>query len=466
MFANKWLKSCVAGLLLFTFCSRLFAFSAYSNEELEELEKQFVEQINQSDAVERAPLARQYLNQLGQRLARQGHTTVPSFFIVKSNEINAFAGPGGHIGINTQLILATENESELASVMAHEIAHVRQHHLYRSFEHQKQMRVPMLASLLAAAALGAINPTLASGAMMASLTGFAQDNVNFTRSSEKEADRIGIDMLTRAGFDPRGMVRFFKKMQENSRYYYTDNIPAILRTHPLDEDRIAEAEDRIRKSTGMGAGDSPDYAFFREYIRVLTSGDTKRLLDFYQGRCNAKIPSAACQYGHAIALLQASRYQEALDRLRPLLAANPNNLYPLLSTAEAEEGLHQFAPALTRLQEATVNFPNNYAVMMAYAEGLAAAGKNLEASGAYLKASRIFPKDLPLCEALSRAQARAHFEGLAYFTRARCLLLQGRHRDAMRQLEQARLNAGKNHLLKAQVSALKEEIRFMADKRL
>src|SRR3990167_3802865 len=143
----------------------------------------------------------------------------PVFFLVKSNEINAFAGPGGYIGINSALILASENESEMAAVMAHEMAHVRQHHLYRMLEHQKQMRVPMLASLLASMALGVVNPTLATGALMGSMTGFAQDNINFVRSNEKEADSIGIDMLIKSGLDPRGMAGFFKKMQENMRYY-------------------------------------------------------------------------------------------------------------------------------------------------------------------------------------------------------------------------------------------------------
>ena len=158
----------------------------------------------------------------------------PYFFIVKSNEINAFAGPCGYIGVNSQLILATANESELAAVMAHELAHVRQHHLYRMIEHQKQMRIPMLASMLASIALGVLNPTAGTGAMMAALSGFAQDSINYVRSNEKEADRIGIDMLIKSGQDPRGMASFFKKMQENARYYYTDNIPAILRSHPLD----------------------------------------------------------------------------------------------------------------------------------------------------------------------------------------------------------------------------------------
>ena len=107
-----------------------FALSPYSTRELEELEKEFIQHINQSDSVERNPLANQYINHLGKRLARFAHIPTPYFFIVKSKEINAFAGPGGYIGINSQLILTTQNESELAAVMAHEIAHVRLHHLY------------------------------------------------------------------------------------------------------------------------------------------------------------------------------------------------------------------------------------------------------------------------------------------------------------------------------------------------
>ena len=172
-----------------------FAYSPYSTRELDQLEKEFVEQINLADNVIRIPLANQYINHLGEILARNGQLPQPYFFLVNSNEINAFAGPGGYIGINSQLILATANESELAAVMAHEMAHVRLHHLYRMLEHQKQMRIPMLASMLASIALGIVNPALGSGAMMASLTGFAQDSISYVRSNEKEADRIGIDML-------------------------------------------------------------------------------------------------------------------------------------------------------------------------------------------------------------------------------------------------------------------------------
>lgn len=207
-FLKRSLGFLLAVLQLFPF--NAFPLSPYSTHELEELEKEFVQLINQSDSVERNPLATQYINHLGRRLAHFAHIPTPYFFIVKSNEINAFAGPGGYIGINTRLILATENESELAAVMAHEIAHVRLHHLYNMIEHQKQMRIPMIASMLASIALGAINPTLGSGALMASMSGFAQDNINFTRANEKEADRIGIDMLIKSDLDPKAMVSFLK----------------------------------------------------------------------------------------------------------------------------------------------------------------------------------------------------------------------------------------------------------------
>ena len=286
-FSSSFMRGCLCFFLVFIqlLPTTALAFSPYSTRELEELEKEFIQIINQSDSIERDALANQYINHLGKKLARLAHMPTPYFFIVKSNEINAFAGPGGYIGINTQLILATDNESELAAVMAHEIAHVRLHHLYQRIEHEKQMRIPLLASLLASAALGVVNPTLGSGALMASMTGFAQDNINFTRANEKEADRIGIGMLIKSGLDPRGMAGFFKKMQQNSRYYYTANIPAILRTHPLDEERIAEAENRSQNLGEKQYTDSLNYRLFKELIRVSVTNNNKQLLDYYQIQC-------------------------------------------------------------------------------------------------------------------------------------------------------------------------------------
>ncbi|ARB91785.1 M48 family metalloprotease [Legionella longbeachae] len=431
--------------------------SPYSTSELDQLEKEFIQQINQSESVERNPLAFQYINHIGKNLAEAGHIKPPDFFIVKSNEINAFAGPGGHIGINSQLILTTTSESELAGVMAHEIAHVRLHHLYSMIEHQKQMRIPMLATVLASAALGVINPTVGMAGMMGALSGFSQDNINFARSKEKEADRIGIDMLIKAGYNPHSMAAFFKKMQENSRYYYTANVPAILRSHPLDGDRIAEADSRTASFARKKYPDSNDYALVKEIIRTSVIHDPKRLLDYYEHQCNKKTPAHACQYGHALALINTNNYTQAAAILAPLLEQH-NNLYFQIAMAQTETGLTRYKSALSRLEEIQKNYPDNYAALMAYADGLLAANQNEKATAILLKGSRKYKQDLPLCRQLAQAQAQAHKKGYAYFTQAQCLLLEGQKRAAVAQLKVARSLAKNDPYLLARISAKIDEI--------
>lgn len=447
----------LSALLLLPGQSR--AFSPYSNNELDELEKQFIQQINQSDSVLRTPLANQYINHLGQTLARHGQLPPPVFFIVKSNEINAFAGPGGYIGVNTQLILASDNESELAAVMAHEMAHVRQHHLYRMIEHEKQMHIPMLASMLASIALGAINPALGSGALMGSLTGFAQDNINFVRSNEKEADRIGIDMLIKSGLDPRGMAGFFKKMQQSTRYYYTDNVPAILRTHPLDDDRIAEAENRSLHLIKKSYPDNLDYHLFKELIRNEVTQDSKQLMGYYQQECIKHNSQVACQYGHVLALLAMNQYQQAKAHIIPILNQDHDNIFYVIALAQAETGNQEYASALNRLNELQTNYPNNYAAVVEYAQALMAANKPALAASALLKGSRQFKNNLPICQQLARAQADSHQKDYAYFTLAQCHMLQGENRAAMSKLKLAKTLAGKDHLLMARINARMEEIK-------
>lgn len=444
------------GVAALLFSQMSFGFNAYSTEELEELEKEFARLINQSDQLERHPLVIQYINTLGRNLSREIRMRSPYFFVVKSNEINAFAGPGGYIGINTRLILATENESELAAVMAHEIAHVRLHHLYRMIQHEKQMRVPMLASILASVALGIINPTLASGAMMASMTGFAQDSINFTRASEKEADRIGIQMLTQAGFDPRGMPGFFKKMQEAMRYYYHDDIPAILRTHPMDEDRIAEAENRIHHPKSHQ--DSLDYALFREIIRNTTKDDHKDLLDFYQKTCRNKTYPEACDYGRALALIAHQEQAKASVILAKLLQLRPENVFYRLAQADANKGLKQSDTAIKDLMNLYDNDKSSYAVLLNLGQSLMDAGQAVKARQYLLKATRRYPKDLRLCETLAQAEAKSGRIGYAYFTKAHCYALQGLYLDAKRQLEQAQRFAGHDNYLRARIEARLDEV--------
>ncbi len=441
-----------------------WAYTPYSTKELEQLEKEFVEQINQSNSVIRNPLANQYINHLGKILARNSGLPQPYFFIVNSNEINAFAGPGGYIGVNSQLILATANESELAAVMAHEMAHVRLHHLYQMIEHQKQMRIPMLASMLASLALGIVNPVLGSGALMASLSGFAQDNINFVRSNEKQADSIGIDMLIKSGLDPRGMAAFFKKMQQSARYYYTANTPAILRSHPLDEDRIAEAENRSLHLGIKTPVDTLDYHLFKELIRASVMTDSKQLIDYYRQLCHRFNNSVACEYGNVLALMNINQYPQAEARMSPLLQQNPDNLYFTITMARVEIGEKKYDLAINRLRELQKNYPDNYAALISYAQILIDANQPGPAAKILLEGTRLFNRDLPMCQQLARAEAANHHKSYAYFIEAQCNLLQGQKKAAISRLKTAKNLAQQDHMLQARIDAKMDEVKYLLEK--
>lgn len=434
-----------------------FAFSPYSNQELDQLEKEFIEQINQSPQVIRDPLAKQYIHDLGERLARHGGLSTPDFFIVASNEINAFAGPGGHIGINTQLILVSENESELAGVMAHEMAHVRLHHLYRMLEHEKQMKIPMLASVLAAVALGVVNPAIGTGALMATLGGFAQNDINFVRSNEKEADRIGISVLHQSGLDPRGMANFFKKMQLNTRYYYTEHIPAILRTHPMDADRIAEAESRTASMKFPAERNELDYQLFKTLIDTIMLTNNKGALEHYQA-CSQKNNNPICRFGHALTLMNMNQHAEAEQLLQSLALEDPDNLYYAVLLSRAQNGNKHAKVAIENLQARLEKYPNNYAVLSALAESAMAANAPDKAAAVLLKTTRLFPKDLQACDALARAEAANRRKNYAYFTAAQCQLLRGQRKEAKRLLKLAEKINKKDIYLKARIEAKLDEI--------
>ena len=441
----------ISFLLLFSNLAQ--PFSAYTNEELDQLEQEFVQEINHSDAVLRDPIAHDYINHVGKRLAEFSQLNPPDFFIVKSNEINAFAGPGGHIGVNTQLILESGTESELAGVMAHEMAHVRQHHLYRMMEHQKQMRVPMLASLLAGLALGVINPALSTGALYGALSGFAQDNINFVRANEHEADRIGINMLTKANFDPHGMPDFFKKMQQATRYHYTENIPAILRTHPLDEERIAEAENRCPPVDKKIIRDQTNFHLFKELIRTTVNTNPKQLLEYYRYQCAQKTADIACRYGYALQYMQLNQYRKALTLLKPMWTQSPNNFYYAIAMAQSYEGSSDPQAAVTILQDLYANFPDSYAITLEYGNALLEAKQASKAAAILLTGTRTFKRDIQMCNQLARAQAANHTLGYAYFTLAECHILQGEQRDAVRKLKLAQTYAQKDRLLRARIAA-------------
>ncbi|MGA9163617.1 MAG: M48 family metalloprotease, partial [Thiobacillus sp.] len=210
-----------------------------------------------------------YLNQLGYKLVSVSTRNQRefTFFVVNDPTINAFALPGGNIGVHTGLLLTAQNESELASVIGHEIAHVTQDHIARMVAAQSQSYWPTMAALALALLAARSNPNVASAAIASTQAYSVQNQLNYTRDYEREADRLGYEMLTRANFDPHSMSAFFNRMQRASRFY-DSNAPAYLRTHPLTSERIADMEARSESAPYQQVEDSLDFQLIRARLRA------------------------------------------------------------------------------------------------------------------------------------------------------------------------------------------------------
>jgi len=176
----------------------------------------FLSQVRKQADIVSDPEINNYIESIGYRLVSQSDNNEQqfTFFVINDPLINAFAAPGGIVGINSGVVMNARSESELAGVVAHEIAHVTQKHMARSVEMSKQMSIPTLAAMLGAILVATQNPEAGQAALMAVQGASAQARINFTRANEQEADRIGIQLLVRAGFDPHGMAGFFRRLQQ------------------------------------------------------------------------------------------------------------------------------------------------------------------------------------------------------------------------------------------------------------
>ncbi|MBA8883926.1 M48 family metalloprotease [Dokdonella fugitiva] len=225
------------------------AASLATPQELREYGAGMLQEMRAYDLVVDDPLLADYINALGYRLVASSDQPDPNFtfFIVRDDQINAFAAPGGYVATNAGLITAMDTEDELAGVLAHEISHVEQQHILRAFEDQKKMSIPIMLGMLGVMIASAHRTDdAAAAAMMTGTSLIQQRQINFTRGDEAEADRVGIQTLARAGFDPMAMAGAFQALQKVMRVNGID-IPEFLLDHPLDTRRIADAKARAEQ---------------------------------------------------------------------------------------------------------------------------------------------------------------------------------------------------------------------------
>lgn len=372
------------------------------------------------------PQLNAWLQDVGSRLANSSDKPGQpfTFFWLKDRQINAFATLGGYIGMNAGLVLAAEDEGQMASVLSHEIAHVTQAHVLRSVERAQQDSIPILLAMLGAIAIagasGGNSSDDAAMAAMASAQGLMmQRQIDYTRSNESEADRIGIRNLDRAGYDPGAAAAMFQRMQasfRSNRGGERERAPDYLQTHPVTTTRIAEAKERaaqlgrgtmaaststpeggtvtervprpgspvaianaaggsgnpllpagLRIDATAARGDSGQFAFAKERLRVLSADSPDAAIREYEQQRRAGRLSDAQRYGLGVARARAGQGAAALEELEQLSNASPGNLWVALALSEAEARAGRAAAADARLGALRARMPHNRAVALTWA---------------------------------------------------------------------------------------------------
>jgi predicted Zn-dependent protease len=337
--------------------------------------------LRDSGAVMEDPEVSEYLQSLGLRLSSLAHDGNRdfNFFVVRDNAINAFALPGGFIGIHSGLLLETNHESELAAVLAHEVAHVTQRHIARGLESQARANLVSTAATLAAILIGAMaggSSDATIGAVTAAQNMAIQSQINFTREHEYEADRVGIGLLATAGFDPASMAAFFDTMGRRTQLA-PDRVPELLRTHPVTSARIAEARGRANQMGAVVvAPDSLSYALTKERIRVLSTPAGEDPREYYASlTTNEPDVSLAQTYGRALAQVMAGQAAVAIPTLTGLRDAHPEVLQFHTALGQAQLVAGQTKAALETLERARELAPRNVPITVRYGEALLQAGR-------------------------------------------------------------------------------------------
>ena len=400
-----------------------------------------------------------YLNSLGQRLVAAAPASGVdfSFFAVSDPTLNAFALPGGFIGVHTGLVLAASTESELASVLGHEIAHVTQRHIARMIGNQGRTGMVMLASMIVAILAAGSSPDAAEAAIATGQATAMQSQLAYTRDFEREADRNGLMTLQAAGFDVRGMPAFFERLQRNSRLY-ENNAPAYLRTHPLTTDRITDMENRVQ---GLGYRQVPDSLEFRLVQAKLLAlqGSAAEAVRGLEARVNGKPDDPVLRYGLTRALLRMGQLEQARASMT-LLARNP----PASAMVEALEaellaagGDH--AAAAAHYRDAMKRFPLSRPLAYGLADELIAAGRPAEAADMLRKDIVSAPDDHRRWGLLAKAELARGSRAGRHRAQAEVYRLQGSLPAAVEQLELAQRAGDADFYTMSAIDARLRELR-------
>ncbi|MEX2469489.1 MAG: M48 family metalloprotease [Pseudohongiellaceae bacterium] len=430
--------------------------------------QQFLAQVRRSAPTIPDALLNDYLEFVTYRLASrselQDHRL--SFVIIDSEEINAFAAPGGIIGVNTGLFINARTEEEFASVMAHEIAHVSQRHFARGVDEAAAQRLPQLATLLGSVLIMATSDGGHGAAAVTAAQGMAVENqLRFSRSNESEADRVGQDTMFNAGFDPDGMARMFERLQAANRF--GQRPPEFLLSHPLTESRIGDSRSRARRYPEREYSPSLEYQFMRARVighyardKAAQVVEYERLLD----QASNDFTHNANRYALAIAYYENEQYAEATDTLAPLLDLYPNRIALVVTQAEIFTAQNEPGRALDYLQRHLEINPRNHPLTMAYVDALQEARQYTRAAETMERHTRERPNDHHLWYELAETWGQAGSIGKVHQARAEYFQLVGDYSRAREQLQFALRLVTEDNASPAEEAKLRQKIREVEQK--
>jgi len=429
----------------------------------------------------------EYLNTLGNTLvtARPGARGEANydyfFFCVRDPMLNAFALPGGFIGVHSGLLLAAQTESELASVLSHEIGHVAQRHIARQLGEQKTDALIPLAAMILAALAAKNNPDAAMGVMMGGQGLAIQRQLNFGRDAEREADRIGFQIMGAAGYETNGMVAFFQRLQSATRNY-SDLVPAYLQSHPLTTERIADIQARIREQPYRQRVDALDFFLVRARARVLQDTSSKGLAETEEFlRNQLEQPSrhqiASAQYGMAILALKRRDYAGAQTWLDKSAATMHRPPAPGAFSSPLPKGIADSVLAYTSLEikvdqedkpaiiaqairegeAAHAKFPLSRGIVWQYADALIKGGKPEQAERFLRDQLQMYRSEPELQDLLAQAYSKMGKIALQHIALAESYALLGGTQAALDQLELARKSRDASFYEQAVIDARERE---------
>ena len=298
------------------------------------------------------PIITHYTEYLLNRLAP--HSEVPykplSLVITRNRTLNAFAVPGGVIGVNTGLFHYAKSEQQFASVLAHELAHLSQRHYARGVEKQKRQALTTMGALLASILVAANSDGDSGAAAISATKALAIDQqLRFSRTFEREADRIGMEIMVKAGMDPHAVSGMFEEMDRASRF--SSKVPEFLRTHPLTTNRVVDAINLARQYPKQTFNDNVDYSLVRARARWLTETEPQQAIQHFRSELSGfSLDPEGSRYGLALAFMSDEQYSEAQKTLSPLLKQHPNNLIVRLLDIEITAKLGKYSEAISQLE--------------------------------------------------------------------------------------------------------------------